>query len=190
MKRKLGCLVLLFHFVSASKAQDHEGKLRFKTISGWTGWGKSFSKNTHYHTYYLIGDYSKSFRAPGKRVFLSWYAQPQFNLVKAGHTKPGSLDYEYGLNLGIRNYIRVNPGLYLFQMLGSGPHSITARVERQSSGFIFSDNLGLGALLRLSKNNLFLNLAFVQRHISNANLKVPNGGINSFNILVGLSRVK
>jgi hypothetical protein len=101
-----------------------------------------------------------------------------------------SLDYEFGLNGGIRNYIRVNPDLYFYQMLGSGPHYISAVLVKQANGFIFSDNLAIGIYKRINKNSLFLNLQFGIRHISNADLKFPNRGVNSFNILIGLGKIK
>ena len=188
MKRKLFFSILtLFIFCCDIQAQD--GK-HFKTIGGLTGWGNSMMKGTDYQVFYLLGDYSNSFKVPRKKDFLSWYAEPQFNFVKAGSTPQGSIDYEFGVNLGIRNYVKINNGFYFYQMLGSGPHFISAEVGRQANGFIFSDNLALGTFLRLNKKDLFLNLQYVQRHISNAGLKDPNGGVNSYNFVVGLSRLK
>lgn len=140
-----------------------------------------------YQVLYFTGDYSRSFRAPNKPSFLSYYFEPQFNLVR---TMQQSLDYEFGLNGGIRNYIRVNPDLYFYQMLGSGPHYISAVLVKQANGFIFSDNLAIGIYKRINKNSLFLNLQFGIRHISNADLKFPNRGVNSFNILIGLGKIK
>jgi hypothetical protein len=185
---------MLFIFCIEGTAQKHindtDYPKRFKTIGGLIGSGNSFSKNTDYQVFYMIADYSKSFTNPRKKDFVAWYAEPQFNLVKAESTEKGTLDYEYGLNLGIRNYIKINDGFYLYQMLGSGPHYISAEVVRQANGFIFSDNLAVGTFLRLNKKNLFLNFQYVQRHISNANLKAPNGGINFYNVVIGLSKLK
>lgn len=190
MKRKLlVSFLVLFILCLRSNGQDTAAK-HFKTVGGLAGWGNSFSRNTGYQIYYLLADYSRSFKAPRKKDFVAWYAEPQFNLVKADSTPKGSIDYEFGLNLGIRNYVKINDGFYFYQMLGSGPHYISAKVGRQASGFIFSDNLALGAFLRLNKKDLFLNIQYVQRHISNANLKAPNGGVNSYNFVIGLSRLK
>ena len=75
-------------------------------------------------------------------------------------------------------------------MLGSGPHFITAEVSRQANGFIFSDNLALGSFVKLSEKDLFLNLQFKIRHLSNAELKNPNAGINTWNVMVGLSKLR
>lgn len=195
MKRKLICSAIVFLFLSSQlKAQSTETITpgHFKTIGGLTGWGTSISKNTHYQTYFFIADYSRSFKTPRKKDFVAWYAEPQFNLVKDSYTPTSkiNLDYEFGLNLGIRNYVKINDGFYFYQMLGSGPHYISAQVGRQANGFIFSDNLAVGTFLRLTKKNLFLNLEYVQRHISNANLKSPNGGVNSCNFTIGVSRIR
>jgi hypothetical protein len=197
MKRKpLIALAMFIIFFSTGKAQnlynDPESPKHFKTLGGLVGWGNSFSKNTNYKTYYFIADYSKSFKIPKKKDFAAWYAEPQFNLVKDSYTPKGNInhDYEFGLNLGIRNYVKIKEGFYFYQMLGSGPHYISAKVGRQASGFIFSDNLALGTLVRLTPQHLLLNFQYVQRHISNANLKSPNGGVNSYNFVIGFSRIK
>ena len=197
MKRKpLVAIAMLVLIYSNGKAQninpEPETPKHFKTLGGLVGWGNSFSKNTNYKVYYFIADYSKSFKVPKKKDFVAWYAEPQFNLVRSSYTPKGTIthDYEFGLNLGIRNYVKINDGFYFYQMLGSGPHYISAKVAREASGFIFSDNFALGTFLMLDQKNLLLNFQYVQRHISNANLKAPNGGVNSYNFVVGLSRIK
>lgn len=176
--------------INAQNNQNPENSNHFKTIGGLVGWGNSMMKGTGYQVYYLLGDYSNSFKVPKKKDFLSWYAEPQFNFAKSDYTKKGRLDYEFGLNLGIRNYVKINDGFYFYQMLGSGPHYVSAEIGRQANGFIFSDNLAIGTFLRLDKKNHFLNLQYVQRHISNAGLKDPNGGVNSYNFTIGISRIK
>ncbi len=136
-----------------------------------------------------MADFSFSFsQHPMKRDFVAWYMNPQFNLVKATNTKPNAWDVEGGVNLGIRNYVRVSEHFYLYQMLGSGPHFISARLDRQARGFIFSDNLDLGSFIQIYKN-YFVNLQLGLRHISNASLKLPNRGVNSLLFMIGLSRV-
>lgn len=177
--------LIAFLFCTSINAQDSIS--RFKTLGAITGFGKSVNTDTRYQPIYFAGDFSWSFRKkPKKKVFLSWYFEPQFNLVLT----PRPVDIEFGANLGIRNYIRVNDGLLFYQMLGSGPHYISAIVKRQANGFIFSDNLAVGAFTRLNNKDLFLNLQFRIRHLSNAELKNPNGGINTWNVLVGLSKIR
>lgn len=197
MKRKpIIAIAMLTLFCMKGKTQEaynHPQKPgHFQTIGGLVGWGNSFSKNTNYQVYYFMGDYSRSFKIPKKKDFAAWYAEPQFNLVTDSYTPKSEInhDYEFGLNLGIRNYVKINDGFYFYQMLGSGPHYISAKVGRQASGFIFSDNLAIGSLFRLAQQHILVNVQYVQRHISNANLKSPNGGVNSYNFTVGLSRIK
>jgi hypothetical protein len=178
------CIFLFILLIHAnSKAQD--SSKRFRSVGGITGFGNSFNTNTRYQPIYFAGDFAWSFGKAAKKDFLSWYFEPQFNLVRT----PRPLDIELGANLGLRNYIRINKGFYLYQMLGSGPHFITAIVRRQARGFIFSDNLAIGAYTRLNKKSLFLNLQFRMRHLSNANITQPNGGINTYNFLVGFASI-
>jgi hypothetical protein len=183
-------LSLLFFavFLFCFKTYAQKSLTRVRSFALITGVGNSVHTTVdRYQVLYFTGDYSRSFRAPNKPSFLSYYFEPQFNLVR---TMQQSLDYEFGLNGGIRNYIRVNPDLYFYQMLGSGPHYISAVLVKQANGFIFSDNLAIGIYKRINKNSLFLNLQFGIRHISNADLKFPNRGVNSFNILIGLGKIK
>lgn len=165
-------------------AQDTTAR-RFKTAGGMIGFGNAFSDNTYYKIFYLAADFSWSFtKFPKKKDFVAWYAEPQVNPVRT--RRPW--DLEFGVNLGIRNYVKFNENFYFYQMIGSGPHYMTARLDRQAHGFIFSDNFAIGTFTRLNKKDLFLNLQFRMRHLSNANIELPNRGINSYNFLVGISR--
>ena len=184
MLKKLFLLLCCSLLFAISRAQE-PAPARFKTEGFLVGYGPTFSDNTNYRVYYLTGDWSWSFSKPKRRDFLSIYFEPQVNLVRTDRP----WDMEFGANLGLRNYVRINDGFYFYQMLGSGPHFITAELDRQATGFIFSDNLALGVLKRMDKE-LMLNLQFGVRHISNAGLKLPNRGVNTLNFRVGLSRRK
>ena len=184
MKHITLTVVLFSSILFSSHAQD--GKTKFRTIGGITGYGYTLNPDLKYKIFFIAGDFSWSFKATEKKMFLSWYAEPQFNMV---HTdRP--LDIEFGANLGLRNYIRINDGFLIYQMIGSGPHYISAVVERQATGFIFSDNFALGAFKMINKKNLALHFQLRFRHISNAGLKEPNKGIDSFNFLIGLSSIR
>lgn len=174
--------------ISAIQSVSAQNASKFKTSGLSIGFAPA-RNHVHYDVILLAGDFSQSFKQPQKRSFLSWYWQPQLNLVKAATTPNNGLDYEFGINLGLRNYIKVNDNFYVYDMLCSGPHFISATVYRQARGFIFSDNLAIGSLIRINKNN-FLRLQAGLRHISNGGLKEPNKGIDSFLFLVGLSRIK
>lgn len=168
----------------AQQRSTNDSLKHFITKGALTGYGPTFSDNTEYTVYYFTGDFSWSFGKALKRDFVSLYCEPQFNLVKTDRT-----DYEFGVNFGIRNYFRINDGFHTYIMLGSGPHFISAELERQATGFIFSDNLDLGGLIAL-KPGLGLNLQAGVRHISNAGLKLPNRGVNTYTFRAGLSGIK
>ena len=166
--------------------QEDSVPQRFKTKGFMVGYGKAVNKETNYKIICLAGDFSWSFRKqPRKNFFAAWYFEPQFNPVRSNRP----WDLEFGANLGFRTYWKINEQFYFYQMLGSGPHFITADVRRQAKGFIFSDNAALGVFSSLKKNGLFLNTQVRWRHISNAGLKDPNGGIDSWNVLLGVSKI-
>ena len=181
MRRMLMLSAILFALSSAVRAQ--QTAKRFETAGLVTGFGHSFRDYEQYKVLFIAGDFSRSFNRPGKNDFVSLYLEPQFNTIKTVH----GLDMEFGSNIGFRNYVKINPRLYFYQMLGSGPHYISAKLVHQASGFIFSDNLFAGILARIDHQNFF-NFQFGIRHISNAALKKPNKGMNTFNIRIGFSR--
>ncbi|MFL5741750.1 MAG: acyloxyacyl hydrolase [Flavisolibacter sp.] len=148
------------------------------------GYSRPLTKPVTYDVVLLGAEFVHPFSKALKNDFVTWYVNPQFNFVKADSTK--STDIEFGINLGIRNYMRMNPNWYIYQMVGSGPHFISARLSRQTRGFIFSNNFALGSLVHISGSH-FLNLQSGFRHISNANLKLPNRGINSYVFMIGYS---
>jgi Lipid A 3-O-deacylase (PagL) len=182
-------LILLASLTPTVFLQAQKSKGKFRTLGITAGYGNTFSDNTDYEVFFSGVDFSKSFHVPRKRDFVSWYAQPQFNFVKATSVEPRNFDYEFGLNLGIRNYVHISDRFYFFQMLGSGPHYISAHLQRQATGFIFSDNLALGGLVQLHEGR-FLYLQGGIRHISNANIKIPNRGVNSWVVVLGYSWVR
>jgi hypothetical protein len=62
---------------------------------------------------------------------------------------------------------------------------ISGTPERQSSGFIFSDNLFIGLDIQLI-DNLYMDIRPGFRHISNLGLQDPNWGVHSFVLSGGL----
>jgi len=171
----------------AVHAQAQDSSFRFRTTGALLGVGHEINIDTKYIPIFFMGDFSWQFGKERRKDFLSFYMQPQFNLVLT--EKP--LDIEFGTNIGIRYHQKLSPGFYLYQMLGAGPHYITADLPRQARGFIFSDNLGIGFYKSVRrKDPLFLNVQFVVRHISNASLKQPNAGVNTLNLMLGLSKLR
>src|SRR5688572_12970075 len=105
------------------------------------------------------------------------YYEPQFHPVIVAEKFHADL----GLNAGISYQVHFNDSWYSYLALGSGPHYPSTDSPKQASGFIFSDNVFVG----LTKKNIIrnsaldLDLQFRHRHLSNAGLKDPNGGIDN-----------
>lgn len=120
---------------------------------------------------------------------LDLLVQPQFNQTKYRFLNTDSKEikgYEFGVNFGllIRKNI-FNDFLSFYMCLSVGPHYISGVPQRQSKGFIFSDNLFIGSNIKIYKN-AYLDFRYGIRHISNASLTDRNGGINDLFISIGL----
>ena len=115
--------------------------------------------------------------------------QPQYNLTRYRHIDnvPDELNgFELGVNTGLlirKNILKDFLSIYVF--ISSGPHYVSGTPQRQSKGFIFSDNLFIGLNVKLFKNT-YLDLRPGFRHISNASLTHTNGGLNDFVISGGI----
>jgi hypothetical protein len=151
------------------------------------GYGHKFNIDAVYNPIFFQSTFSWQFGRKKRNHFFAFCVEPQFNLVETYEP----LDVEYGINVGLRYYQRLLSDLYLYETLSSGPHYITASLEQQAKGFIFSDNLAFGCFKRISsKKSLFLHFQTSVRHISNAGLKSPNWGVNTLNFLIGFSRIR
>ena len=64
---------------------------------------------------------------------------PQFVIVPFDNTT----GYEFGLNIPFAFGFALTQRDIFSINIGSGPHYITADIDRQAPGFIFSDNLNL-----------------------------------------------
>lgn len=118
-------------------------------------------------------------------------AQPHYGITRFNFDNADPVNasgYELGMNLGLQleRVIRgTNAAIYMGA--GTGPHYLSEATHRQSEGLIFSSNLFMGITYRFSAMyELDLRTAF--RHISNAGLQLPNGGINNSMVGVGLFR--
>lgn len=96
-----------------------------------------------------------------------------------------SREMEIGLNLEFQLNIRILKNTAIYGALGLGPHYVSTNTKRQRPGFIFSDNIITGLRQKIN-DKIELNLHYKFRHISNANLKLPNWGINNYLIGIGL----
>lgn len=119
---------------------------------------------------------------PKKTWDLQIVVQPQYNITKfkpVNYLDDKTSGSEFGLNAGlqIRKTIFKNL-LSCYFLVSSGPHFVSGTPTRQSRGFIFSDNFFVGTNIKL-KENVLLNMRCGYRHISNLELKQPNGGVNN-----------
>lgn len=97
-------------------------------------------------------------------------------------------DYEAGFNLGLSYKAPLTPNLMITASIGSGPYYVTVETRRQARGFIFSDNFEAGIIYYFTRTRLGVQLRGRYRHISNAGLKSPNGGIDNLFLVAGVSK--
>lgn len=116
------------------------------------------------------------------------YIEPQFNPVLITQEKNVKQEFETGLNIGVKHVFALTKFFQPFIHMGFGPHYFSAETVKQTKGFLFSDNLGCGISL-LPTSHLTFQLGFRLRHLSNANTRWPNHGINTYNYHVGVGWV-
>lgn len=126
-----------------------------------------------------------------KRNFnLNLQIAPQFGFTRFKFHDTDPLEahgVEMGLTAGISPEFHTRDdkfGVYL--QINSGPTYISGGPERQSKGFNFSSYFLTGIKVKIQKRT-FLELQSGFRHLSNARIKYPNGGINNLIINGGLA---
>lgn len=119
--------------------------------------------------------------------FGRFYTYAEAQLARASKNNGSGSEYGFGANLGLGYQLPIAPRLLFTALVGSGPYFITIETRRQARGFIFSDNFEAGIRYFLSKR-VGIELRIRYRHISNAGLKSPNGGIDNLFLIAGLSR--
>lgn len=141
-------------------------------------------EGNNYKPLLLMGNFGLELTKKEKKG--KWWImfEPQLNPVFLD-TKLKEL--EFGINVAFRYKYKIGKLSFCYAQLGSGPHFITIPTERQSQGFIFSDNLAFGLSNKIT-GNWMLNTEFRIRHISNANVMAPNRGMNNLFLILGLSK--
>lgn len=185
--KKICLVVLLFSFAGLTTVTGQDGLL----FSGsrhkaglMTGFGEQFSRENRYYyrPYFIEAEYSYSLIR--KNLWgVDILAQPQYNFTSYTADEFSSTllkGHEFGLNVGflVRNNF-CSDRVSLYAAASAGPHFVSGVPDRQSGGFIFSDNLFVGANVLIYRN-LYLDIRTGTRHISNAELKQPNGGLNNY----------
>ena len=134
-------------------------------------------------------DYLYTFPAKGKHTFY-FYMEPQLagalNAISEDQTK---LDFEFGINLGVKFDYEFGLDRFFFLAIGVGPHYFSTETSLQARGFLFSDNIegGVGRVLKNGKTRLDVKYRF--RHLSNAGGLEPNKGVDNHFLMLEVSRV-
>lgn len=92
---------------------------------------------------------------------------------------------EYVLNVGFLVRKPIYHKLDAYALLSVGPSIINKASERLAKGFAFSDNFALGLNYDIT-NHFTVDFRGVLRHVSNADLQLPNGGYNTLNFEIGV----
>lgn len=198
MHRALGFTIFLFFLSLALHGQGNRVKAPLFKEKGFTvGYGRGIDSfnipEGRYNVVFLIAHFgidllrNRSTKKNNPGIF-TLYFEPQVNPVFI--EKPGGTvkDLEFGMNIGFKHMYPLTKNVFAYILIATGPHYITAHTTKESRGFIFSDNLGTGVYIFVSKNTA-LTLGFKLRHISNGDTRMPNMGINTFNYHVGLSKL-
>jgi lipid A 3-O-deacylase len=112
---------------------------------------------------------------------LTFYLEPQVNPVLNPET-----EIEFGVGAGFQYMYPVLDRLSPYVLISTGPHYISVKTNDQASGFAFANYFGAGLYLYLTKNAA-LNIGYRYRHVSNANTKKPNSGIDTHLGVIGFS---
>jgi len=147
---------------------------------------EKLSEGRKYKPFQLLFYYQFTNLLKGKKNDLLIYMEPQ--LVWAHFSPKDKTEWEFGANLGLEYRLNVSAQTALTAAIGTGPHYITVETKQQVNGFIFSDNFTAGLRQKLGNSGVNLDLKCRFRHLSNANLKKPNRGIDSWFILAGVTK--
>jgi hypothetical protein len=141
-----------------------------------------------YLTTALAGEYQYTLFTKG-----SWgvhgMVQPHIVFTRFNVNDGEPLDqrgFEFGTNLGLileRNFTARGGALYAG--VSSGPHFLQKETHRQTSGPIFSSALFIGYAHQITRH-MVIDIRPGYRHISNAGIYIPNGGINNSTMTMGL----
>lgn len=180
-------IVLLMLFGSMSlKAQENQVEKYQETKSfslslGYSAMDELLPEGYAYSPLSFLGQYRF---APFGAFNL--YGEVQF--ARTGTANGGFENYGFGLNLGISYNLQLSKSLAIFSSLGSGPYYVTVETRRQASGFIFSDNIELGINYLMPASTTAIQLRARFRHISNAGLNSPNGGIDNLFLVAAVNK--
>ena len=172
--------------LESSTGPPRQSQPFFKEIGFITGYGGASIPEGTYETVPLIlhcgTDLSKFFPGlKGHRGLLTAYIEPQVNPVIGPED-----DMEFGVGVGLQYQYPVTPFLSIYVNASTGPFYVSVDTADQADGFIFANHVGAGAYFFVNKNTA-VNAGYRLRHMSNANTREPNGGIDSHFGVIGIS---
>jgi len=182
-------IILSVSYAYCAEEVQKEGRAsdRFFTEMGFiTGFGNGSIPEGSYQPVFLIGHFGVDL----KRYFsglknhsgtLSVFLEPQINPVVNPQT-----DFELGIGIGLQYMHPIMDNLSVYALGSVGPHYISVVTTKQASGFIFADTIGAGFYYYVTKDSA-INVGYRFRHMSNANLADPNGGIDTNSGVIGYS---
>lgn len=184
MKTLLLPLVLLCFLNLPLQGQMKVSDVGIATAWGYALNGRSIPEGT-YRLAYFQGvvrlQILPSARRKGIFQAVYWGAEPQYNLVWVADQQQ---DFELGVHFFLQPTFRLSERYEAFFILGIGPHYFSTQTVSQARGFIFAESMGLGGNAKVSrKGSIFA--SFRIRHLSNANMRMPNLGINTLNFHFG-----
>jgi len=106
--------------------------------------------------------------------------------IFAGNIFQPENNAEMGAGFYLRYSYPLTKKLYPYIEGGTGLYYMTLHTYEQSTQFNFASAGGAG-LTYFIKDNVAVNVGYRMRHVSNASIKEPNGGINANMYLVGMS---
>ncbi len=185
-------ILLLSSFTTISFSQENPKKQILKEIGFWPGFGYGNNRKSlpegNYQPYYFL--FHIGFQPFAKNIFLhehfQFYLEPQYNIVNIVSDSLTTRASEFGLNIGAKYIYPISSNIDLFMYIGTGPHSYSATTERQAPGYLFSDNVGIGTYYHFTPKLAGI-FTFRIRHMSNADTRQPNHGINTDNFHLGIS---
>lgn len=175
-------LLNVFSANAQSPAPGWQHQSNFSWSLGYSAKDERLPEGYNYSPLAFFGQYRFAQFGP-----FDIYSEAQF--ARASSPTPGDGDYEFGFNLGVTYQLSLSPSMVLAAALGSGPYYITVDTRRQARGFIFSDNFEMGLTYHPPQSPTALQLRARYRHISNAGLENPNGGIDNLFVIAGVTHL-
>ncbi len=172
---------LLIALSTALHAQQFYKKKFFSTSIGNGVINEFLPEGDAYRPMTILGNFS--IHRMGKFTIYG-----ELQLVQTLGTLQTKTDYEFGTNFGFMFNQPITKELSLIAAIGSGPHYISVVTRLQASGFIFSDNFELGFVYEVPEFGSFVTAKARFRHISNAGIENPNGGIDNGFVVIGIGK--